>query len=304
MQRLFFGCLTCIIAACAASAADPIPGIGPVGEAQCVSSGHRFLEGPTWDPRGRLYFTDIPVNTIHVLEGDAVSVFTTSSNHANGLMLSAEGKLLACEMDGALVQYDVGTKERRVLADRFSGVRFNAPNDLVIDRHGGVYFTDPRYRASRPLPQGQEGVYYLPAGGGEVQAIASDLPAPNGILLSRDEKTLYVLPSASPVMLAVELTSPGQAGPPREFCRTKGEPSEGSDGAAMDTLGNLYLTTSSGVQVFDPQGEPLGTIEIPEHPTNCTFGGPDLKTLYVTTHSGLYAVPMEVVGHRYGEQSQ
>ncbi|TWT33678.1 Gluconolactonase precursor [Posidoniimonas corsicana] len=300
-------CSTCLLAFLsigAAALAEPIPGVGPAGEIAKLSSGHGFLEGPAWDGAGRLYFTDIPKNTIHVLEDGKLSPFTTESRSTNGLMLAADGRLLACEMSGALVAYDPKEKTRTVLADDYDGKRFNAPNDLVIDRSGGVYFTDPMFGAPRPLPQGQQGVYYLPAGGGEVRSVAKDIKAPNGVLLSPDEKTLYVLPSGSPVMLAYAVEAPGKIGPPRDFCRTKGGPNEGSDGGAVDTRGNVYLTTSRGVQVFSPAGEHLGTIELPEHPANCTFGGPDLKTLYVTARTGLYAVPMEVAGHRFAAHQE
>ncbi|TWT77980.1 Gluconolactonase precursor [Posidoniimonas polymericola] len=299
MQRFSPLLVALLVIANVAYAADPIPGVGPAGAVERVSLGHTFVEGPAWDGAGRLYFTDIPSNTIHVLEQGRVTAFTTESRRANGLMLAADGRLVACEMSGALVAYDTKTKARTVLASEFKGKPFNAPNDLVIDRTGGVYFTDPMFGAPALLPQGQQGVYYLPAGGDQAVSVAQDLKAPNGVLLSPDENTLYVLPSASPVMLAYAVESPGRLGPAREFCRTKGGPNEGSDGGAMDSQGNVYLTTSSGVQVFSSAGDYLGTIELPEHPANCTFGGPDLKTLYVTARTSLYAVPMEVVGHRY-----
>lgn len=299
MQRKLLCSLSLLVLTNAAYAADPIPGVGPAGEIERVSTGHRFVEGPAWDGAGRLYYTDVPQKIIHVLEQGSVTQFTTESRRANGLMVAADGRLIACEMTGALVAYDVESKQRSVLASAHDGHTFNAPNDLVIDRAGGIYFTDPRFGAPDPLPQGQEGVYYLPAGGDQAVSVAQSLPAPNGILLSPDEATLYVLPSASPVMLAYAVEAPGRLGPAREFCRTKGGPNEGSDGGAMDSQGNVYLTTSSGVQVFSAAGAYLGTIELPEHPANCTFGGPDLKTLYVTARSGVYAVPMEVVGHRF-----
>lgn len=299
MQRFLPLLLALMAAMNAAQAGEPIPGVGPAGEIERVSTGHQFVEGPAWDGAGRLYFTDIPSTTIHVLEQGRVTQFTTDSRRANGLMLAADGRLIACEMSGALVAYEVDSKERRVLVGEHDGRPFNAPNDLVIDRAGGVYFTDPRFGAPNPLPQEQQGVYYLPAGGDRAVSVARDLPAPNGVLLSPDEQTLYVLPSASPVMLAYPVEAPGRIGPAREFCRTKGGPNEGSDGGAVDSQGNVYLTTSSGVQVVSAAGEHLGTIELPEHPANCTFGGPDLKTLYVTARTSLYAVPMEAVGHRF-----
>lgn len=290
--------ITCCSGQCSAS--DSIPGVGPVGEIKQVSTGHGFLEGPAWDGQGTLYFTDIPKNEILTLGQDGqVQVYTDDSNHANGLMFRPDGQLLACEMDGRLVEWDVSAKRRTVLVSSYGGVRFNACNDLVIDSSGGVYFTDPRFSAPQPLPQKQQGVYYLPpAGAKEAVRVASNLPAPNGILLSIDEKTLYVLPSGAGSMRAFDVKSPGVVSAEREFCRVQGR--GGSDGATLDTHGNLYLTTQSGVQVVSPQGEHLGIIELPESPANCTFGGPDRKTLYVTARTSLYAVPMEAAGHVFG----
>ncbi len=297
---LFFLLATLSLGLGELSAAEGIPGVGPVGEVKRVSTGHEFLEGPAWDGEDRLYFTDIPAAKILCLTPDGkVETFVDDSGHANGLMFRAEGELLACEMDGQLVAWDTQKKQRRVLVNEYGGKRFNAPNDLVIDSAGGVYFTDPHYRAPKPLPQGEQGVYYL-SSAGEVTSIARDLIAPNGILLSPDEKSLYVLPSESGSMRVYPVEAPGVVGEGRELCRIEGP--GGSDGAAMDTAGNLYLTTALGIQVVSPTGELLGKIAVPEHPANCTFGGPDNKTLYITARTGLYAVETEAVGHRFGSK--
>jgi gluconolactonase len=214
-------------------------------------------------------------------------------------MFNREGELVACNMGGELVAWNVTTKEKRVLAGEFEGKRFNAPNDLVIDAAGGIYFTDPMFRAPQPLPQEVQAVYYRNADG-KVTRVVGDAPAPNGVLLSRDEKSLYVLPSMSAEMQAYPVEGPGQLGEMRVFCKVKNPPGRdrgGCDGATIDEHGNLYLTTALGVQVFSPSGEALGVIEVPEQPSNCTFGGPDGKTLYVTARTSLYSFPMLVQGH-------
>ena len=122
--------------------------IEPTGEIETVHTGFAFTEGPAWDPSGVLYFTDIPNTTIHKLDdADEVSVFTNASNFANGILIAADGRMLVCQMGGQVVSYDKSTGEATVLADKFGGKRFNAPNDLVIDTDGGIYFTDPLFRA-------------------------------------------------------------------------------------------------------------------------------------------------------------
>src|SRR6185437_6021033 len=179
-----------------------------------------------------------------------------------------------------------------------------APNDLVIDRSGGVYFTDPHFRAPEVLPQGVTAVYYI-AAGGKVSRLIDDLKAPNGVILSPDEMTLYVIPSMQEEMMAYPVEGPGKLGKGRVFCRTKqaeGKQGTGGDGLTIDEKGNLYITTALGLQVFSPEGKALGIIEFPEVPANVTFGGKDRKTLYVTARTSLYTAPMEAQGHVFAEK--
>jgi gluconolactonase len=298
---LILFCLTALTAA-AVDAGEPIPGIGPAGEIKQLHTGFAFTEGPATDGKGNLYFSDIPNARIHHIGAEgAISVFTDQSRHSNGLMFNAAGELVACEMDGQLAVWNVETKERRVLIDGYDGKRFNAPNDLVIDRQGGIYFTDPHYRAPDPWPQGKTCVYYL-SKDGEVTRLIDDLVAPNGVILSPDETTLYVFPSSETAIRAYAIQSPGKIGAGRDFFTVRtaeGKPAGGCDGVTIDTQGNVYLTTGLGVVVVSPEGKQLGVIELPEHPANVTFAGPEGKTLYATAQKSLYVVPMHSQGHRF-----
>ena len=280
----------------------PIPGVGPTGPAKKAHTGFKFTEGPAADANGNVYFSDIPNERIHKIDAAGqLSVFREKSNFANGLMVNAKGEVVACEMNGAIVALSPDGKDRRVITDQYEGKRYNAPNDLVIDRASGVYFTDPMFRAPMPLPQGKTCVYYVDAGG-KVTRLIDDLPNPNGVLLSPDEKTLYVLPSGQKQMMAYPVESPGKVGKGRVFCeleQAKAGGNGGGDGGTVDSKGNVYITSATGLQVFDPSGKKLGTIKFPEQPANATFGGKDLKTLYVTARTSVYTVPMAVAGHRY-----
>lgn len=283
------------------TAAEKIPGIGPMSEVVKVQGNFQFTEGPASDGRGNVYFTDIPANRIYRLDSAGkVSVFLEPSNHCNGLMFNRHGKLFACEMDGRLVSIDVASKQVTAVAATYNGQRFNAPNDLVLDQAGGIYFTDPRFRAPEPWPQGKEAVYYCDEKG-TVTRLVDNLPAPNGVILSVDEKTLYVIPSMQKEMMAYPIQSPGKLGEGRVFCslrqREGAQRPGGGDGLTIDTKGNLYITSALGLQVFDSQGKYLGTIEFPEQPANVTFGGKDNRTLYVTARTSLYSVEMEAQGH-------
>ena len=296
--------LHCLLAGCLliapAQAADPMEGIGPTGEIKTIGSEFQFTEGPASDGQGNMYFTDIPANLIYRLAADGkFAPARDPSNHTNGLMFTGAGQLLCCEMDGALVAFDLKTNTRTVLTDKYNDTRYNAPNDLVIDSRGGVYFTDPRFRAPEPWPQGVEAVYYRdPAG--KVTRLADDLKAPNGVILSPDEKTLYVIPSMQKEMMAYTVAADGSVSEPRVFCtlqQPEGKDNTGGDGLTVDTNGNLYITSALGIQVFTPKGKLLGIISFPQQPANVSFGGKDGKTLYVTARTGVYSVPMEAQGH-------
>ncbi|NND97394.1 MAG: SMP-30/gluconolactonase/LRE family protein [Pirellulaceae bacterium] len=286
-------------------AAHPIAVIGqdriePLGEVTKVAGGFGFTEGPAWDPSdGSLYFSDIPNETIYRIDksGD-LSKFTQSSRHTNGMLITASGRLLACQMDGQVVAYDTTTAEFTVLADKYDGKRFNAPNDLVIDSSGGIYFTDPLFRAPTPLPQEIQAVYYISAAG-DVSRVTDAIAAPNGIGLSPDGKRLYVCPSRQSEMLVYDVESAGKLSNGRTFCKVtqpEGKTDTGADGIVLDIQGNVYITTHMGVEIFSPRGTSVGLVKFPEQPANVTLGDADGKTMYVTARTGLYKVSMPIAG--------
>jgi gluconolactonase len=281
-----------------------IQGIGPVGKITKLRSGFAFTEGPAADRQGNVYFSDIPNQKIYKINlKNEFYLVRDNTNHANGLAINAHREIVACEMEGRIVAITADGKALRVIANQYRDKRFNAPNDLVIDQTGGIYFTDPAFRAPKPLPQGKTRVYYITPER-KVLAVIADLPNPNGIRLSPDQKTLYVVATGQREVMAYPVESPGKLGPKKEFCKLK-EPSPGKgaggDGAAVDAKGNLYVATMLGIQVFNPQGEPLGIIAVPEAPSNLTFGGADFKTLFITARTSVYSVRMEVPGIHNGD---
>ena len=273
-------------------------GVEPVGEIEVVADGFAFTEGPADDGRGGFYFTDIPNNTIHHVDAnDQLTAFTKTSRHANGLLVH-EQTLYACEMDGQLVAHDIASKTRTVLADQYEGKRFNACNDLDRDESGGIYFTDPLYRAPTPLPQKVQAVYYRDPGGA-VTRLTGDIKAPNGIGLSPDGKRLYIAPTGQAAMIVHDVVSPGKLSEGRTFCTLKQPPGRsgtGSDGIAIDVRGNVYFTTNLGIQIYSPEGSMIGLVEFPQQPANVTFAGKDKKSLIVTARSAVYRVRMPIAG--------
>jgi gluconolactonase len=307
LRRFFAACVISAASlgpALAEEAQQPIPGLGPTGPVVKLHGGFQFTEGPAADRDGNVYFSDIPAEKIFKVDtAGKLTTFREKSNNVNGTMVNAAGELVGCEMQGQVTVMGADGQVVRAVAKEYEGKRFNAPNDLVIDAAGGVYFTDPHFRAPTPLPQGVTAVYYA-AADGKVTRLVDDLKAPNGVILSPDEKTLYVIPSGQAEMMAYEVVSPGKLGPGRVFCTLKqkeGQSGKGGDGLTVDVKGNLYITSALGLQVFDPSGKLLGIIALPEQPANCTFGGADRKTLYVTARTSLYTVPMEVAGHAFAQ---
>jgi gluconolactonase len=294
-----------------------------------------LTEGPAVAPDGSIYFSDIPFGTDKgmILRFDPktrnTTVFTDDSHKSNGLKFDAAGYLLACEgADGGgrgVSRWDVKTRERKILTNRFMGQAYNSPNDLAIDLKGRVYFTDPRYLGPEPRELERQAVYRIDRDG-TVREITHEPEKPNGIVLSPDQKTLYVIdhnngtdridPNAPPPkkgamkVYSFALDDDGLVkGPVKTFIDFGTE--DGADGMAVDARGNVYLAVRShkrpGIWVLDPSGKELayiptgpsqsGTKEPTGIPSNCCFGlGDEIKVLYVTVDTGLYRIRLQAEG--------
>jgi gluconolactonase len=261
-----------------------------------------LTEGPAWDGSG-LLFSNIPNNRIMRYDpaGDELTVLRTGTNGANGLMFDAAGRLYACEGDGrAIVRYDPDST-RQLLCDNYDGKRLNSPNDLAVDLQGRIWFTDPRYGDRvDDLELDHRSVLRLdpqPDGTWHCVRMTYDTTSPNGLLLSPDNKTLYVAQSKygdnqQRELRAYPILDDDTLGPYQVLHNFY--PHRGIDGMVLDTAGNIVATAGwevSGpggmIYVFAPNGRVLETHPVPcQRPSNCTFGGPDLRTLYVTSLEG------------------
>ncbi len=267
-----------------------------------------LTEGPVWDGRS-LLFTNIPNSRIMRYDPGSgqSSVWREGTNEANGLMLDSQGLVNACEGGGRrMVQYAEGS-ETIVVGAEFEGKRFNSPNDLAIDSKGRIWFTDPRYGDFRDdMELDHESVYRLERQedrSWQPVRVTFDTTAPNGLLLSPDEKVLYIAQSKKGDGELRELRAypvceedSGENGPivgPYEVLHNF-YPHRGVDGMCLDSEGNIVATAGWGVSgpggmiyVFAPNGRVLETHPLPcDSPTNCTFGGPELRDLYVTSLEG------------------
>jgi gluconolactonase len=267
-----------------------------------LASGFAFTEGPVWNSsENYLLFSDIPANTVNKWTPDGnVAPFRQPSNNSNGLTYDRGGNLLLAEHSGrkiGMLRPD-GTYSTPV--DRYQGIRFNSPNDVIVDRKGAVYFTDPPYGLDKAATDtlGFNGIYRFHKG--KLTLIADDLFRPNGLALSPDGKTLYVANSDRPKKyMKYPVTKSGKVGQGELFFDASSLQGAGSpDGIKVDVEGNVYATGPGGVLVINAQGKHLGTIVFPEVPANLAFGGQNGKTLFVTARTGLYAVEVKIEGLR------
>jgi gluconolactonase len=250
-----------------------------------LSGGFQFTEGPAVDKDGNIYFTDIPGNKIHKWSVDGkLSTFIENSEGANGLYFDKEGNLAACLSVGKIASFDPQGK-KTILAAEYNGKPFNSPNDLWVDPNGGVYFTDPRYGSRDNLPQDGEHVYYLSADRKNLVRVIADMTRPNGVLGTPDGKILYVADQGAGKTYSYKINPDGTLSDKKLFAEV------GSDGLTLDSFGNVYLT-GDAVFIYNPSGKLIGTIKVPQTPSNMCFSK-DKKTLFITARKSLYSVRMQ-----------
>jgi gluconolactonase len=268
-----------------------IAGVVAAGaEPQLVQEGFVFTEGPVGTPDGGLYFSDIRPNRIHRLDPNGkVDLVREQTNGANGLAVTREGDLLAAEGDGKRISKRSRDGTLTTVTEGIAGKPFLAPNDLILDAKGGIYITDP---GPRPVVPGRIAyVYYLPAGAKEPIIIDDQIARPNGLTLTRDGRTLIVDDTLGSSVYAYDVQPDGSVKNKRVFAQLRDIPEgkeSGADGMALDREDRVYITTVTGVQVFDAAGKYLGTIKVPRQPANAGFSGPDKRVLYITAREGLY----------------
>ncbi|MBN4048314.1 SMP-30/gluconolactonase/LRE family protein [bacterium AH-315-O15] len=278
--------------------ATSIPGVVAAETTiELVETGLQRTEGPVAMQDGSMLVSSSN-NILKADSSDNVSTFIGDSNQTNAMGWDLRGRLISVqrargnEKVGVLYPPDQVT----TLADNYQGEPFNSLNDLALDKRGGVYFTDT------------QGIYYLPPGG-SVTKIIDEVPRPNGLVLSPDERTIYVHNKDGVYMLAFDVAPDGTISNRRNFARYTSvripghdDPSwdedNGADGMAVDSEGRVYAATNAGVEVFSPLGELLGVMPVQwgaendriRKPQNLAFGGPDRKTLYIVGAGTIFKV--------------
>jgi gluconolactonase len=299
---------------------------------QQVATGYTWTEGPIWTREGDLVFADITSNSIRKVTADGVaSMFMQPSGYkgsapyggpepgSNGMTLDSRGRLTVA----GHAQRDVWRLESldpkaqiTILADTYEGKRLNSPNDLVYKSDGSLYFTDPPYglRTQKDTDPDKElqvnGVYRIPGAlqrapgaapaRAQLQLVIKDLPRPNGLVFSPDEKYLYVANTEpKKLWMRYRVQPDGSLTDGTVFFDATSDTRVGSpDGMKVDRSGNVYCAGPAGVWIFSPEGKHLGTIDIPERMANLNWGGADARTLYVTASTSVYRIELKIPGVR------
>jgi gluconolactonase len=282
-----------------------------------------FTEGPSW-MGGRLFFSNMwfakdwsagspeKSNTIR-MDKDGKFKIISKNMQTNGTMPLGNGNLAVCDMFGhRLIEMTPEGKVVRTLADKYNGVPFDGPNDLVIDANGGIYITDPQFTPGLPKTQPGKAVYYRKKSGEVIRVIEPGaFGQPNGILLSPDGRTCYInntrnMPVGNYVM-AYDVNGDGTLTNGRKFAKVFIPPNvlqnedvaTGADGMTIDVLGNIYVATTMGIQIFDKNGEFTGIVNLPIRPVSCVFGGEDMQTIFCTCATRIYSIRTKVKGLEY-----
>ena len=291
----------------------------------------KWTEGPVWTRQGTLLFAEIPANNIDIwIPGKGSHVFIHPSGYtgaetykgpepgSNGMTLDAKGRVTiaghARRNVWRLESIDPHA-QITVLADSYEGKKLNSPNDVVYRSDGSLYFTDPPYGLptqgdNDPLKELKvNGVYRIPnalhqkAGAppdsAKLQLIIRDLPRPNGIAFSPDEKTLYVSDSGKKIWMKYPVHPDGSVGDGTLLLDASGDKAPGGpDGIRVDKAGNLYGAGPGGVWIISPEGKHIGTFLLPEVVSNVAWGDKDGKTLYITASTSIYRIKLNATGVR------
>jgi gluconolactonase len=284
--------------------------LGPAPELIEVASGFAFSEGTCYVPQGDFFvWSDIPNDRIHRWsERDGLGLFRQGAGKANGNTVDGQGRVLSCETAGR--QVSIAEADGRLvgtLVDRYQGRRLTSPNDIVVKSDGSIWFTDPDYGAidttvghGQPAEQTANRVYRLEPASGQLTALAEDFDKPNGLCFSPDERRLYISDSGAThgadrphhVRLFDVIDGRRLANGQLFAEITPHVP----DGMRVDAEGNLYVTAGDGVQVFAPDGRPLGKILTPQVAANCAFGGPNGDLLLIAATSSVWRLRLQTRG--------
>ena len=273
-------------------------------ELEVLADGFKFLEGPAWHPYDKhLRFSDILGNSIlQWSEAAGFSIFERNSHMANGNTYDREGRFLSCCHASSRVTRRDGSGKTELVASHYGGKELNSPNDIVVKRDGSLYFTDPPFGREpkvgipRQCQLGFNGVYRWDPADGSLELLTKALNRPNGLCFSADEKLLYINDSPEYKIYVFDVDDDGKISGGRLFAETRGDGPGVPDGMKIDSEGNLYCCAQGGLHVYRADGSLLGRLRMPMQVTNFTWGGADLRSIFLTGITTLYRLRANVPG--------
>jgi gluconolactonase len=297
--------------------APDIPGVVKGGsKVQVIVDGLKHTDGPATMPDGTLLYWDFMDRRLGKVDPNGKpSTFLSNTDGSSAIAFDSKGRLITTLKAGNKAAIGViwPKGKETILADNLDGKPFEGPNDLVIDKKDGVYFTI----------SGKGTVLYARPEAKVISVFADPKERINGVTLSKDEKTLYVATQSREAktklsvadlqkeggeyLLAFDVQPDGTVTNKRNFAKFKivterpngtADVRFGGDGLAIDNQDRVYAATAAGIQVFTPKGEHLGTIPVSRNPNNLAFAGPDRKTLFIVARGAVYKVPMLAEGYK------
>jgi len=273
--------------------------IDPEISIEKIADGFSFTEGPIWDHvNDRLLFSDIPSNKIFSWSADqGVSIYRSPSNFSDGLTYDPHGNLVACEHKSRSISLQTGTNKVENLASSYNGKKLNSPNDVIAARDGSILFSDPIYglRVGMGGPAEQElpfqGVFRLPPGSSQLELITDTFERPNGLVLSPDEKHLFVGDTVRQHIRVFNISKDWEVSGGQVWAELWDDEYVGRpDGMKVDIYGNLFSAGPGGIWVLDKKANLLGRIFLPDKTSNLAWGDQDRKSLFITSSSVVYRI--------------
>jgi gluconolactonase len=273
-----------------------------------LATGFQFLEGPIWDTTNkRLLFSEVMANKLHQWTADAgVRLYLEPSWYAGGNTFDLQENLISCQGGARQIARILPDKTMEVITNTYQGKKFNSPNDVVVKSDGTIWFTDPDYgllaaygdKANEHKELDAFHIFKYDPKTKETVSVSATLSKPNGLVFSKDETQLFVGNSeeGDRKLIVFEVTKTNTLTNMKVLSSIEST-TWGIDGLKMDSKGNLYAACGDGVNVFTSKGKFIGKIATNFEVTNLCFGGEDRKTLFLTGHESLYAVPVLIAGN-------